>query len=122
MKVWCGVCVFVLCVGLLVGVVVVCGVLGEVVVICVVMVEQQVVWNWVDVEDFMYGYKDVLDIIFVGSIVCKGYCVIFVSYCVYYVMKEQMGCLIFFDIDVCLLLDVDGMVCYVVVIGCFYFD
>lgn len=87
-----------------------------------VMADQQAAWNRGDVDGFMRGYKDAPDTTFVGSSVRKGYRQILASYREHYATREQMGRLIFSDLDVRLLPGASGTVRYAVVTGRFHLD
>ena len=65
-----------------------------------VLTDQQAAWNRGNLEEFMRGYQDSPETIFIGKSVTKGYAAVLRSYKTRYATKEIMGTLNFSGIEV----------------------
>ena len=65
-----------------------------------VLTDQQAAWNLGNLEDFMRGYQNSPDTLFIGKSVTKGYAAVLQSYKTRYATKDIMGTLDFSGIEV----------------------
>jgi uncharacterized protein (TIGR02246 family) len=88
-----------------------------------VLEEQVTAWNRGDIPGFMASYEDSPETTFVGtSSVNKGFQPILERYKKGYATKEQMGTLIFKELDIRLLPTAGGVTEYAVVTGRFHLE
>lgn len=96
---------------------------GDKVAIQTVLEEQVAAWNRGDITAFMASYEDSPETTFVGiSSVNKGFEPILERYKKGYANKDQMGTLIFKELDIRLLPTSGGVTEYAVVTGRFHLD
>lgn len=70
-----------------------------------VLVTQEHAWNDGDIEDFVKGYKDSPETIFIGKDIAKGYQQIFNDYKRDYTTRASMGNLVYSELEVTTLSD-----------------
>ena len=79
-------------------------------------------WNRADIPSFMQTYENSPDTTFIGAKLRKGYGPILERYKKSYTTKEQMGKLIFGDLDIRFLPNSCGTVEFAVVTGTFHLN
>jgi ketosteroid isomerase-like protein len=79
-------------------------------------------WNRADIPAFMQSYENSPDTTFIGATLRKGYGPILERYTKAYTTPEQMGKLIFGNLEIRLLPTSSGVVEYAVVTGTFHLE